>query len=107
MADYIIDNFVSMFVTGGFIIQKECTDYIKRNGEMKPGDVYVSTAGTLPCTKVIHTVGPKWRGGELSDMIFSFIHMPHFGRFVAFSRYSYLFYSFNRKITQVLYIWKF
>ena len=51
--------------TGGKEIQDECTKYIKgRSSLMKPGDVYVSTAGRLPCRKVIHTVGPKYKDGE-------------------------------------------
>ena len=37
------------------------------NGRLIPGQVYVSTAGRLPCQKVIHAVGPRWGGGSNNE----------------------------------------
>ena len=36
---------------------------MRQHGSFKPGQVYVSNAGVLPCKKVIHAVGPWWLGG--------------------------------------------
>jgi len=33
------------------------------NGPCPPGDAVITGPGRLPCKKVIHTVGPIWRGG--------------------------------------------
>ena len=49
--------------SGGPDIERECQDHVRRNGELTPGHVYVSTSGRLPCQKVIHAVGPRWQGG--------------------------------------------
>lgn len=45
---------------GGRDIQDECDTFIRRNGPLLEGHVFVSGAGKLPCSKVIHAVGPKW-----------------------------------------------
>ena len=36
---------------------------MKYRSELLPGNVYTSSAGNLPCKRVVHAVGPKWRGG--------------------------------------------
>ena len=36
-------------------------------GKVKPGQVYVSKPGRLPCKKVIHAVGPWWLGGSHNE----------------------------------------
>lgn len=45
---------------GGKEIQDECKDYVRQHGPLLEGQIMVSTAGRLPCHKVIHAVGPKW-----------------------------------------------
>lgn len=48
---------------GGSSIQNECNDYVRNNGRLEEGQVYISTAGNLKCKRVIHAVGPVWRSG--------------------------------------------
>ena len=58
--------FLSLTV-GGPDIQKECDDYMRGSGELAAGKVYVSGPGQLPCKKVIHAVGPRWKGGQNNE----------------------------------------
>lgn len=44
---------------GGADIQRESDSYIRRHGDLKPGDAIVTDAGALPCKKIIHAVGPQ------------------------------------------------
>ena len=44
----------------GRSLDKECEDHIKDFGKLKPGGVYVSSAGKLQFKCVIHAVGPRW-----------------------------------------------
>ena len=45
---------------GGQEIQRQCDEYIQDKGDLLEGHTMVTTAGALPCDKIIHTVGPKW-----------------------------------------------
>lgn len=53
--------------SGGQAIQSECRDYVRQHGSLLCGDVFVSTAGSLDCTVIVHTVGPVWKGGRRSE----------------------------------------
>ena len=45
---------------GGKEIQEDCDQYTKKKGTLCPGECYKGIPGKLPCTHVIHTVGPRW-----------------------------------------------
>ena len=45
---------------GGKEIQDECTAYVRDHGSLLEGQTMVSAAGKLPCSQVIHAVGPRW-----------------------------------------------
>ena len=49
---------------GGQTIQKQCDQYVKRHGAVMEGQSIVTGAGNLPYKKIIHAVGPHWRGGK-------------------------------------------
>ena len=48
---------------GGPEILAECKEIRARQGGCPTGEAVVTTAGRLPASVVIHTVGPRWRGG--------------------------------------------
>lgn len=48
---------------GGPKILEECYAIRNRQGGCKTGEAVITTAGNLPATFVIHTVGPVWAGG--------------------------------------------
>ena len=52
---------------GGPAILDECKDVRARQGGCKTGEAVITTAGKLPADKVIHTVGPRWRGGDQGE----------------------------------------
>ena len=52
---------------GGPVILEECRKIIARQGGCKTSHAVVTTAGNLPATYVIHTVGPVWRGGKNNE----------------------------------------
>ncbi|XP_069139910.1 protein mono-ADP-ribosyltransferase PARP14-like isoform X2 [Argopecten irradians] len=52
---------------GGPDIQRECYDYITRNGQVPEGEAITSTPGTLPCRMLVHAVGPIWQDGTHNE----------------------------------------
>lgn len=49
---------------GGPSILAECQTIAASRGPLPPGDAVATTAGKLLARRVLHTVGPIWRGGE-------------------------------------------
>ena len=45
---------------GGYQIQLESSEIVKRCGRIPVGDAVVTSGGLLPCQYVIHTVCPRW-----------------------------------------------
>lgn len=52
---------------GGSTILEDCRKIVARQGGCKIGEAVITTAGNLPATFVIHTVGPIWNGGKNSE----------------------------------------
>jgi O-acetyl-ADP-ribose deacetylase (regulator of RNase III) len=52
---------------GGPEILEECREIRERRGKLPAGEAVVTTAGELPCGRVIHTVGPRWHGGDSGE----------------------------------------
>ncbi|MEP7144851.1 MAG: O-acetyl-ADP-ribose deacetylase [Ferruginibacter sp.] len=49
---------------GGNAILEACKAIRNKQGGCKTGEAVITTAGNLPATYVIHTVGPVWQGGN-------------------------------------------
>ncbi|XP_043914315.1 protein mono-ADP-ribosyltransferase PARP14-like [Protopterus annectens] len=49
---------------GGATVRNESKDWILSKGKLLPGQVAMTSAGNLPCEKIIHVVGPKWKTGN-------------------------------------------
>ena len=45
---------------GGYQIQLESNEIVRRHGPIPVGEAVETRAGLLPCIYVIHTVGPRW-----------------------------------------------
>lgn len=52
---------------GGPAILEACRQIISRQGRLPPGEAVITTGGNLSVKYVIHTVGPIWHGGGLSE----------------------------------------
>lgn len=53
---------LALSTAGGSQIQQDSDDYIKKRGSLREGEAVAMNAGSLPCKKIIHTVGPKVTG---------------------------------------------
>jgi len=53
--------------TGGRDIQIQSDRWIRKYGPVPPGRVAVTEAGSLPTKRIIHAVGPIWRGGNSNE----------------------------------------
>lgn len=52
---------------GGKNILDECQKIRSRQGGCRVGEAVITTAGNLPAEYVIHTVGPRWNGGNSNE----------------------------------------
>lgn len=49
---------------GGSEIQKESDRWVQKHGPVSHAEPAHTTAGSLPCERVIHAVGPVWGNGD-------------------------------------------
>jgi O-acetyl-ADP-ribose deacetylase len=55
--------------SGGWVIQKESDEWVKKYGPVNHRKPAYTSAGELPCRFVIHAVGPVWgEGNEVSKL---------------------------------------
>ncbi len=52
---------------GGYEIQRESDEYVKKHGPVPTGEAVVTGAGDLKSKYVVHAVGPVWRGGDQGE----------------------------------------
>lgn len=52
---------------GGAVILDACRKIVARQGGCNTGEAVITTAGNLPASFVIHTVGPVWNGGKKNE----------------------------------------
>jgi O-acetyl-ADP-ribose deacetylase (regulator of RNase III) len=52
---------------GGPQILAECQQIRARQGGCKVGEAVITSGGRLPAAYVIHTVGPRWNGGQKGE----------------------------------------
>lgn len=52
---------------GGKSILQDCLKIRGKQGGCPPGKAVITTAGSLPASYVIHTVGPVWSGGSQQE----------------------------------------
>ena len=48
---------------GGLTIQAQSNKHVQFNGKVVAGTCVALGAGTLPCKRIIHAVGPRWKDG--------------------------------------------
>lgn len=49
---------------GGYQIQVESTEWVRNHGPVSHANPAVTSACNLPCTYIIHAVGPVWGSGD-------------------------------------------
>lgn len=54
---------------GGIEILNECRKIVAKQGGCKVGEAVITSAGKLPSTYVIHTVGPVWNEGKKGEEV--------------------------------------
>ncbi|MEP7164640.1 MAG: O-acetyl-ADP-ribose deacetylase [Ferruginibacter sp.] len=54
---------------GGPAILEDCRKIVAKQGGCKTGEAVITTAGKLPATFVIHTVGPVWNEGDNDEEV--------------------------------------
>lgn len=61
---------------GGYEIQRESNEYVRKHGSVPTGQAAVTGAGSLKAKYVIHAVGPVWRGGgnDEEDLLFKAVY---------------------------------
>ena len=52
---------------GGPEVQRESSDYVRKNGIVYTGQVAVTGPGRLSCKYIIHAVGPVWSNGRAGE----------------------------------------
>ena len=57
----------AIHAAGGPSILEECRVILAARGSCPTGEAVVTTAGALPASWVVHTVGPIWRGGDAEE----------------------------------------
>ncbi|XP_048455186.1 protein mono-ADP-ribosyltransferase PARP14 [Rhincodon typus] len=54
----------ALLKAAGSTLQTQCNWIVKEQGSLAPGDAVITSAGKLPCSRVIHAVGPRWVGAD-------------------------------------------
>jgi O-acetyl-ADP-ribose deacetylase (regulator of RNase III) len=50
--------------SGGMVIQRESNEWVREHGPISAERPALTSAGDLPCRRVIHAVGPVWGEGD-------------------------------------------
>ena len=57
---------------GGPAILEECREIVAKIGRLDTGKAVMTTGGSLPARRVIHTVGPVWQAVFMADPALSY-----------------------------------
>uniref|UniRef100_A0A3Q4G567 Macro domain-containing protein n=1 Tax=Neolamprologus brichardi TaxID=32507 RepID=A0A3Q4G567_NEOBR len=58
--DHIGGLALALLKAAGPQLQRESSDYVDKNGRLRPGDAIITDAYNLPCKHVVHAVGPRF-----------------------------------------------
>uniref|UniRef100_A0A3P9DSE4 Poly [ADP-ribose] polymerase n=1 Tax=Maylandia zebra TaxID=106582 RepID=A0A3P9DSE4_9CICH len=58
--DHIGGLALALLKAAGPQLQRESSDYVAKNGRLRPGDAIITDAYNLPCKHVVHAVGPRF-----------------------------------------------